>query len=138
MNAIPKIQPASEQERKPVPLVDALRDLLDHVDRNTCTHENTHRGGFLWTICDECGQQWADDRGGFVPYVDPEPVAVARAVLSTFAHPQVEPVSVSHPSDWTLEPWQIDDFYFGLEPRKSTLPTENDCADFDGSEWRLP
>jgi hypothetical protein len=60
----------------------ALRDLLDHVDQNTCTHDTTHRGGSIWTICDECEQSWADDKGGFKPYVDPEPVAKARAVLS--------------------------------------------------------
>lgn len=62
-------------------VTEALRDLLDHVDRNTCAHEDTYRGGSIWTICDGCGQKWADDRGGFSPYSDPEPVAKARAAL---------------------------------------------------------
>lgn len=56
----------------------ALKALLDHVDRNTCEHEETHRGGVIWTICDGCGRKWADDEGGFVPHRDPPAVAAAR------------------------------------------------------------
>lgn len=59
-----------------------LQALLDHVDRETCVHENTHRGGGIWTICDDCGRKWADDRGGFKPYSDPPAVANARAHLA--------------------------------------------------------
>ena len=58
----------------------ALKDLLDHVDRNTCHHEETHRGGAIWTICTECGQKWADDEGGFKPYRDHLAVAAAYSV----------------------------------------------------------
>jgi hypothetical protein len=60
----------------------ALAGLLHHVDRNTCTHEETHRGGFIWTICGGCGMKWADDRGGFVPHQDDPSVAQARKILS--------------------------------------------------------
>jgi hypothetical protein len=60
----------------------ALRDLLAEYDRNTCTHEETHRGGCLWTICDSCGRRWADDEGGFKPHVDSPAVAAAREVLA--------------------------------------------------------
>jgi hypothetical protein len=63
-------------------LVEALKALLNHVDRETCVHESTHRGGALWTICDGCGMKWADDRGGFVLYTDPAAVAEARAALA--------------------------------------------------------
>jgi ribosomal protein L37AE/L43A len=63
-------------------LVEALKALLNHVDRETCRHEATHRGGAIWTICDDCGREWADDRGGFVPYTDPAAVAEARAALA--------------------------------------------------------
>jgi hypothetical protein len=63
----------------------ALADLLAHVDRETCTHEETHRGGVLWTICDSCGRKWADDEGGFVPHQDAPAVASARRILSTKA-----------------------------------------------------
>jgi hypothetical protein len=59
-----------------------LSDLLDHVDRETCVHENTHRGGAIWTICEDCGMKWADDRGGFKPHQDAPAVAAARAALS--------------------------------------------------------
>lgn len=69
-----------------VPVVDersVLANLLAHFDRITCTHEETHRGGVIWTICDECGKKWADDEGGFVPHVDAPAVAAARAALTS-------------------------------------------------------
>jgi len=58
-----------------------LSALLDHVDLETCTHEETYRGGAIWTICDNCGRKWADDRGGFKPHEDAPAVAAARALL---------------------------------------------------------
>lgn len=61
----------------------ALAKLLEYVDRNTCTHEDTHRGGAIWTICDGCGMKWADDEGGFVPHQDAPAVAAARAALAS-------------------------------------------------------
>lgn len=60
----------------------ALAALLDHVDRVTCIHDDTHRGGVLWTICDSCGRKWADDEGGFVPHQDAPAVAAARKILA--------------------------------------------------------
>jgi hypothetical protein len=65
----------------------ALRDLLDHVDRETCPHEDTHRGGLIWTVCDACGRKWADDEGGFVPYSDPPAVARARLICEASPAP---------------------------------------------------
>lgn len=62
---------------------EALRGLIDHVDCETCTHEETHRGGHIWTICDCCGRKWADDEGGFVPHQDAPAVAIARATIDT-------------------------------------------------------
>lgn len=64
------------------PVVGVLADLLAHVDQETCRHEDTHRGGTIWTICDDCGRKWADDEGGFKPYADAPAVAAARAFLS--------------------------------------------------------
>lgn len=32
-----------------------------------CDHAYTHRVGAIWTICDDCGKEWADDKGGFKP-----------------------------------------------------------------------
>lgn len=59
----------------------ALKDMLNYYDRETCTHEETHRGGAIWTICDSCGRKWADDEGGFVPYAEPLFVGCARQAL---------------------------------------------------------
>lgn len=62
-------------------LLAALVQLLDKHEANLCHHEQTYRGGVLWTICDDCGEQWADDRGGFVPYTgSPEIVAAREAI----------------------------------------------------------
>jgi hypothetical protein len=44
-----------------------IRAALDYADINICTHEDTHRGGVLWTICGACDTKWADDEGGFKP-----------------------------------------------------------------------
>jgi ribosomal protein L37AE/L43A len=61
----------------------ALRNLLSHVDEITCRHEQTHRGGTIWTICEDCGCEWADDRGGFQPYQDAKEVTAARKTLAS-------------------------------------------------------
>lgn len=58
-----------------------LRAVLRAWDNNICTHEETHRGGTIWTICDRCEAKWADDRGGFIPYSDPVAIAAARAAI---------------------------------------------------------
>ena len=71
--------PVSERERE---LEGALRDLFQYAERQECGHEDTHRGGLIWTICDGCGKKWADDEGGFVPYVEPSPIARARALTA--------------------------------------------------------
>lgn len=63
-------------------LAEAAQDLLDEHDRNTCTHENTKRGGVIWTICEDCGMKWADDEGGFQPHQDSPKVARARVLLA--------------------------------------------------------
>lgn len=45
-------------------VVNVLKGVTDYAARNTCLHEDTHRGGVLWEICDSCGMKWADDKGG--------------------------------------------------------------------------
>ena len=62
-------------------LREALKNLLDRDERNTCQHEETHRGGFLWEICDVCGAKWADDMGGKTEWKDPPEWVAARAAL---------------------------------------------------------
>lgn len=85
---------AEARERK---LVEALGGLLRIYDRNTCQHDETHRGGAIWTICDQCGRKWADDEGGFEPHADPPEVEAARDLVAPAApempadcHPQGE------------------------------------------------
>ena len=59
-----------------------IRELVDHIERNTCTHEETHRGGAIWEICDSCGARWADDEGGKPEFKWPAVVEKARAILA--------------------------------------------------------
>lgn len=59
-----------------------IRELVDHIERNTCTHEETHRGGAIWEVCDSCGARWADDAGGKPEFKWPAVVEKARAILS--------------------------------------------------------
>lgn len=60
----------------------SLEWAIKEIDRNTCNHDETHRGGNIWTICNSCGKRWADDRGGFVPYREPKQLTLARRTLS--------------------------------------------------------
>ena len=62
-------------------LRDALKNLLSYAERNECHHENTHRGGIIWTICDDCGGKWADDQSGLKPYCEPVEITAARQAL---------------------------------------------------------
>ena len=59
-----------------------VRDLLKHIEQNTCTHEETHRGGAIWEICNACGSMWADDKGGKPEFVWPDVVERAREYLA--------------------------------------------------------
>ena len=59
----------------------ALRALLERDMRKTCQHDETHRGGFLWEICDQCGAKWADDEGGKPEWRDPVEWTDAIALL---------------------------------------------------------
>lgn len=68
----------NENER----LSKALKALLRRDEINTCQHEETHRGGFLWEICDSCGAKWADDEGGKPEWKDPVEWTEARAALA--------------------------------------------------------
>ena len=58
-----------------------LSDLIDYANTNTCLHEETHRGGVLWEICDVCGMKWADDEGGKPEDAHNTPKAIDDAYL---------------------------------------------------------
>lgn len=80
--------------------LDALTAIRNRDDRNTCRHENTHRGGAIWTICDDCDAQWADDRGGMPEWEDPPEwgksdaaIDACRAALAAPSVPSGEPVA---------------------------------------------
>jgi len=76
-------------------VVAALAAALDHYERNICEHTSTHRGGSIWTFCDDCGAQWADDRGGFKPFQRPREIEEAYEVLARhrIAHSDPRPVA---------------------------------------------
>lgn len=61
---------------------DLVQSLVDHIESETCLHEHTHRSGAIWEICDDCGCQWADDRGGRPEFNWPKPVERAHAMLA--------------------------------------------------------
>ncbi len=63
-------------------LVEAAKRLLDRDQINTCQHENTHRGGYLWEICDDCGRKWADDEGGKPEFTPPQEWIDVMAALA--------------------------------------------------------
>ena len=66
----------------PEAVMEVIAGLVYEVERNVCTHEETHRGGFLWEICDMCGARWADDMGGKPEFKWPEIVEKARDMLA--------------------------------------------------------
>jgi len=72
---------ATAQSSRIARLEEALRWCIKKIDAEICTHEETYRGGSIWTICDSCGMKWADDRGGFKPYQEPSELTAARAAL---------------------------------------------------------
>jgi len=74
---IAELAPSIMEEVKSV-----LGALLGRDQANTCRHETTKRGGAIWEICDECGQAWADDKGGKPDWKDPAEWDAARALLA--------------------------------------------------------
>lgn len=80
----------------------ALSALLRRDQRNTCMHDETHRGGAIWEICDQCGARWADDKGGRPEWKDPPEWVEAEAVLSALRtghqSPQVSQEPIKPPA----------------------------------------
>lgn len=64
-----------------VQLYSVLNRLVSFVDNQICRHEETHRGGLIWEICDFCGAKWADDEGGKPKFVEPKEVSDAYRAL---------------------------------------------------------
>lgn len=64
-------------------LVKALRGLLNYAERKTCLHDETHRAGLIWEICDSCGKKWSDGEGGkpLDAHMWPKEIEYAQGVL---------------------------------------------------------
>jgi len=54
---------------------------LNYVESQQCLHEETHRGGAIWEICDMCGSKWADDEGGKPEWSEPKVITRFRAAI---------------------------------------------------------
>jgi len=67
-----------------------LQNVLSYAFRYECEHEDTYRGGAIWTICNLCGTKWADDEGGFVPYKMPKVLKEAEDFLAETSKSQFE------------------------------------------------
>lgn len=64
-----------------VQLYSVLNRLVSFADNQICRHEETHRGGLIWEICDFCGAKWADDEGGKPEFVEPKEIKDAYRAL---------------------------------------------------------
>lgn len=62
-------------------LVEALCQVTQYAESQICMHEETHRGGAIWEICDMCGAKWADDQGGKPSFKWPKQIVSARNLL---------------------------------------------------------
>ena len=54
-----------------------IKKITNFAEMYQCEHEDTYRGGAIWTICSQCGRKWADDEGGFVTYEQPSEITEA-------------------------------------------------------------
>lgn len=61
---------------------EALAKMLHRDERNTCRHEETHRAGYLWEICETCGMRWADDEGGRPEFTPPNEWQIAESAIA--------------------------------------------------------
>lgn len=81
---------ASQNQSEVQRLRGALTQLLSYAERQICAHDNTHRGGAIWEICDDCGAKWADDEGGKPEFKWPNEIEAARAALAPSTGQEVE------------------------------------------------
>lgn len=57
--------------------------LIKYAEINTCPHEETRRGGAIWTICDGCGMKWSDDEGAPKPHQTPFEIVSAEKMIKS-------------------------------------------------------
>ena len=70
-------------QRKVEELEKALRALIGRAEGEACYHQKRHRGGTIWEICDDCGEKWADDRGGFKKHKEWKELTSSRIALNS-------------------------------------------------------
>ena len=88
-------------------LAEALQKLLERDRRNTCTHEETHRGGAIWEFCDHCGMKWADDEGGRPEWSDPIEWTISESALASYrASLEAAPVLDAEAGEDGWIPWE--------------------------------
>lgn len=94
------VQPTVQDQGEVQRLREVLTRLLSYAERQICTHEETHRGGAIWEICDICGDMWADDRGGKPEFKWPAEIEAARAILADISSKELKscPFCGFHPS----------------------------------------
>lgn len=80
------VKPTAMHTTMVMELADSLLALLKYAERNTCIHEETHRGGAIWEICDSCGMKWADDRGGKPTNAHELPEVIQQAAATIFKY----------------------------------------------------
>lgn len=103
-------------------LREVLTRLLSYAERQICTHEETHRGGAIWEICDICGDMWADDKGGKPEFKWPAEIEAARAILADV----VSVVQSAGMPELTLQV-RIADLLHLLQFAKIETPTPGDA-----------
>ncbi len=42
-------------------LAEVVALVVNEASLKMCLHEETHRAGAIWSVCDQCGVKWADD-----------------------------------------------------------------------------
>jgi len=40
-----------------------LQRAIRLIESQVCEHITTHKGGVIWTICDDCGSRWETSKG---------------------------------------------------------------------------
>lgn len=87
-------------ERDGVDVEKALLELVRFAERQICEHTETHRGGAIWEICNQCGCRWADDEGGKPEFVEPVEITNARNALDGYLQPQPRLEGKRRVPDW--------------------------------------
>lgn len=70
-----RILPDEQKEQQPdlaqlgASMAGALEKLVRFAGGHACEHEDTHRAGAIWTVCNSCGRKWADGEGSPEPFI---------------------------------------------------------------------